>query len=193
MMNRKEFAFWIKRIGQLLLHPSDEWCKIRKESIGKETLFRTFFIPFCILTAAIVFIISLFRLNFFHALGYGLINLSSSISSVYVVYLLIREYLSGKSFSSGNTALTLTMYSSVIFLLFHNLSIALGSNFFGQLMGLISLIFLRTLYTGIYATIELTTNQKTNLFIITSLAIIFIPVLIRKLLMILFHIPAFNV
>ena len=96
-------------------------------------------------------------------------------------------------FIAENTALNLTVFSAAIFLFFHSLSGAFGNNFMGQLTDLLSLIFLRTLYTGIYATTELTTNQKTNLFIITSLAIIFIPVILHKLLMILFHIPALNV
>lgn len=193
MMNKNELDFGLKRIRQLLLYPSKEWKSIREESTEKRILFRTFFIPFCLTTATAVLLVSLFRLDFFHALGYALINLTSSFAGIYLVYLLIREYLNGKSLSPDNTALVLTVYSSVIFLLFHSLSIALGSNFFGQLTGVISLIFLRTLYTGIYVTIDLTTHQKTNLFIITSLAIIFIPVIIHKLLMILFHIPAFNV
>lgn len=143
--------------------------------------------------AVAVWFISLLWLNFFYALGYALIHLASNLLGTYVVVLLISEYLNGKSLDAENTALNLTVFSAAIFLFFHSLSGAFGNNFMGQLTDLLSLIFLRTLYTGIYATTELTTNQKTNLFIINSLAIIFIPVILHKLLMLLFHIPALNV
>lgn len=192
-MNNMELNFWFKRINGLLLHPSQEWGNIRKEPTEENTLFRKFFIPFCIVISVAVLFISLLRLNFFYALGYALIHLTSNLTGTYIVFLLIREYLNGKSLDSGNTALNLTVFSAVIFLFFHSLSAAFGTNFLSQLTSLLSLVFLRTLYTGIYTTIDLNTNQKTNLFIITSLAIIFIPVIIHKLLMILFHIPVFNI
>ena len=147
----------------------------------------------CVTVAVAVWFISLLWLNFFYALGYALIHLASNLLGTYVVVLLISEYLNGKSLDAENTALNLTVFSAAIFLFFHSLSGAFGNNFMGQLTDLLSLIFLRTLYTGIYATTELTTNQKTNLFIINSLAIIFIPVILHKLLMLLFHIPALNV
>lgn len=192
MMNKMELNFWFKRISQLLLNPSQEWERIREETTEKDTLFRTFFIPFCLIVSGMVLLLGLLRLNFFHAFGYALIDLTSNLLGVYVVFLLIREYLNGKTPDSDNTTLTITVYSSVVFLLFHSLSAVLGSNFLGQLTSLFSLFFLRTLYVGIYTIADLTSSQKTNLFIITSLAIIFIPVIIHKLLMILFHIPVFN-
>ena len=46
MMNKKELNFWFNRIIRLLLHPSQEWDKIREEPTEKNTLFRKFFIPF---------------------------------------------------------------------------------------------------------------------------------------------------
>lgn len=192
MMNKMELNFWFKRISQLLLYPSQEWERIREKTTERDTLFRTFFIPFCLIVSGMVLLLGLLRLNFFHAFGYALIDLTSNLLSVYVVFLLIREYLNGKTPDSDNTTLTITVYSSVVFLLFHSLSAVLGSNFLGQLTSLFSLFFLRTLYVGIYTIADLTSSQKTNLFIITSLAIIFIPVIIHKLLMILFHIPVFN-
>lgn len=193
MMNKMELNFWLKRIRRLLLRPSREWNDIREEPTEKGTLFRRFFIPFCIALSFAVLFVSLLRLSFFYAFGYALLNLISNLSGTYVVFLFIREYLNGKSPHSENTALHLTVFSATIFLFFHSLSAAFGSNFPGQLTGLLSLIFLRTLYTGVYITADLATPQKNNLFIITGLAIIFIPVIIHKLLMILFHIPVFNV
>lgn len=193
MMNRTELNFWLNRINRLLFRPSLEWGKIREKPTEKNTLFRRFFIPFCIAVAFAVLFISLLRLKFFYALGYALINLTSNLLGTYAVSLFIGEYLSGKIPHAGNTALNLTVFSATVFLFFHSLSAAFGSNFLGQLTGLCSLIFLRTLYSGVYITTDLPTNQKNNLFIITGLAIIFIPVIIHKLLMILFHIPVFNV
>ena len=35
MMNKKELNFWFNRIIRLLLHPSQEWDKIREEPTEK--------------------------------------------------------------------------------------------------------------------------------------------------------------
>ena len=96
MMNKKELNFWFNRISRLLLHPSQEWDKIREEPTEKNTLFRKFFIPFCVTVAVAVWFISLLWLNFFYALGYALIHLASNLLGTYVVVLLISEYLNGK-------------------------------------------------------------------------------------------------
>lgn len=193
MMEKKDLDFWFKRIKLLLLRPAEAWDVISKEEQDKKTLFQSFFIPFCCITSFGVLLISFLRHSMLLSFCYALINLTSTVFGIYLVYLLIREYLNGKVREAGNTALNLTVYSAVIYIFFNSLSMALGSSFLSQLTGLLSLIFLRTLYTGIYTTPGLATGQKTNLFIINSLSIIFVPVIIHKLLMILFHIPAFNV
>ncbi|WP_251621107.1 hypothetical protein [Odoribacter lunatus] len=192
MQNGNDIKFWFQTIRRFLLHPTEAWNHIPENFSGNNALFSKRFLSFCIAISFIVLLFSLIRLNFLHAIIYGLIAFASDFFGIYLVYLLIREYLIGKEQIPVNTTLSLIVYSSVIFLLFHNLSFTFGGNFIGQLLNLISLLFLRTLYTGINQTIELTTVQKTNLFIVTGLAIIFIPVIIHKLLTILFHLPAFN-
>ena len=104
----------------------------------------------------------------------------------------IRDSLNNKIPDAENTALHLTVYSASVFIVFHSLSVALINGFFSQLLSLISLIFIRTLYAGISAVTRLEVNQKTNTLIIAALSIICIPVIFKRLLMILFHIPILN-
>lgn len=191
-MKKKDLEFWLKRTRQLLLRPRYEWQKIVTEERDPQSLFRFYFLPACLFSSLLLFIGCSIQHNLLYATGFAIINLLSAFGGIYVVYLLTREYLNGKMDGSDNTALILCVYSAVIFILFHSLSLGLGNNFFGQLTGVISLLFLRTLYTGIYFLEELPVGLKTNLFIIMSLSVIFIPVILSRLLMILFHIPVFN-
>jgi len=81
----------------------------------------------------------------------------------------------------------------VIFIIFHSIGNALGNIFLGQLFTLLSFTFIRTLYKGLGQIPRLHPGQKTNILVISSLAIICIPVIINQLLMIIFGISAFNI
>ncbi|MDL2331325.1 hypothetical protein LJC62_04905, partial [Odoribacter sp. OttesenSCG-928-A06] len=90
-------------------------------------------------------------------------------------------------------SLSISAYCSVLFVFFNSLSLAVSNNFTAQLLSLVSLIFLRSLYVGIQEIEELQDGKKINLMIIGSSLIICIPIIIRKLCMIILHVPAFNI
>ncbi len=177
---------------QLFLHPRQEWQHIFQEPAEDFTLFRLYFIPFSVFISIVVCLLGCIRNSVFYSLGYTVISFISTVGGIYLAYLICREYLSNRIPQAYNIALNLIVYSSVIFIGFHSIAATLPNGFFSQLLDLCSLIFLRALYTGIENTPDLPGNQKTNLFIVSSLSIIFIPTILQKLLMILFHIPIYN-
>lgn len=192
MINKNDIQKYYERTRQLLLRPKQEWSMIENESDRISGLFCNYLIPLAILTSVIVLLFSLLHYNIFYALLYTLINFISITGGTYLVFLITREFLTNKIQDVENTALHLSVYSTAIFALFHSLSVALVSGFWCQLLGLVSLIFLRTLHAGISGISKLETGQKTNMLIVMALSIICIPVICKRLLMILFHIPVFN-
>ena len=187
-----DIKHFYNRIKQLLFYPGREWTVIRQEEDSVSRLFNSFFIPVSLLVSLIVIPGGIYRFGTFLGVLYGFINFISILAGIYVAFLIVREYLNNKIPDAENTALHLTVYSASVFVVFHSLSVALISGFFSQLLSLISLIFIRTLYTGISAIACLEVNTKTNTLIIAALSILCIPVIFKRLLMILFHIPIFN-
>ena len=192
MVSRNDIKHFYNRIKQLLLYPGREWAIIRQEEDSSSRLFNLFFIPVTGIVSLVVIPGGIYRFGIFQGILYSLINFISATAGVYLAFLIIREYLNNKIPDAENTALHLTVYSASVFIVFHSLSVALINGFFSQLLSLISLIFIRTLYAGISAVTRLEVNQKTNTLIIAALSIICIPVIFKRFLMILFHIPILN-
>lgn len=192
MISMNNIKHFYNRIKQLLLYPGREWAIICRETDNVSRLFNIFFFPVALIVSLLVIPGGIYRFGTFQGILYGLINFISVTAGIYLAFLIVREYLNNKTPEAENTALHLTVYSASVFVVLHSLSVALISGFFSQLLSLISLIFIRTLYAGIAAITRLETNQKTNILIIAALSIICIPVICKRLLMILFHIPIFN-
>ncbi len=180
-----------RRMKDLLIRPHKIWPIVYGEKNSVRNLFRTYLIPVAALSSVAV-LLSILQYTVLQTLCYTIINFVSVIAGTYVAFLFSREYLNGKLRQPENTALTLTVYSASVFIVFHSVSVAFVSGFFSQLATLISLVFLKTLYTGIHTIPALQPSQKTNILIISGLSIICIPIILKKFLMILFHIPAFN-
>lgn len=192
MINKSDLHKFYERTKRLILEPKREWAGIEGENDTATGLFRTYLIPLAALASVVVLLLGFLHYNVLHTLLYTLINFISATAGTYLAFVITREYLTNKIPEAENTALHLTVYSTAVFILFHSLSVALVNGFLSQLTGLISLIFLRTLHAGISGTPRLEPGQKTNILIIMALSIICIPVIFKRLLMILFHIPVFN-
>lgn len=177
----------------MLSKPDIAWVQVEEEDFRLEEIFKSYLIPVTVVTSLFVFLLSLVHYTVWQASGLAVINLLSSNCGVWFSFLITKEYLCGKLNYRSNQALNLTVYSSAIYIIFHSLGAALGNVFLGQLFTLLSFIFIRTLYTGIRMLPEMTSGQKTNVLIITSLSIICIPIIITQILMIVFRISAFNV
>ena len=190
-MKTINFRYIYERTRQLLLDPKQEWTVIGDEYNNPKDMFRDYLIPLSVIVSVIVLLFGFLHYTILEAFFSGLINLVSTTAGTWVCFLICREYMN-KTDQTETTALQLTVYSSALFILFHSLATAFGNGFFGQLMSLSSLLFIRTLYIGIHKTSDLQSAQKKNLLIIMILSIICIPVIMKKILMIIFNIPAFN-
>lgn len=177
----------------MIFAPSQCWREIQNKHTDTKAITRNYFVPVITLCSILYFPINLLNNPLLQAFGLAIINFASSIISLRLAYWLIREFLCNKLNCHAATAFNLTIYSATVFLLFHSLGAAFGNLFIGQLLTLCSFIFIRTLYNGINTLLDIPTNQKTNTLIIASLAIICFPIIISKLLMIIFRISAINV
>lgn len=192
-MKRVNFKSIYRRTKELLLKPESIWPTVLEEEYSPRDVYRNYLIPVAILSSLCVLLISIVPYNFFQASGLAIINFISGTLGIWFSYLITREYLCGKLNYEDHFALNLTIYSGAIFIFFHSLGTALGNGFLGQLLTLLSFIFIRTLYIGLGQLSQLQSQHKTNILIITSLTIICLPVIISQLLKIIFGISAFNV
>ncbi len=182
-----------KRTWEIMFFPSKCWNKVRNEHTDPKKVTYEYFIPVIAICSILFFLINLLNNNLSQSLGLAIINLVSSLAGAWLAHLLIREYLCCKLNCPQVSAFNLTLYSATVFLLLHSLGIAFGNWFIGQLLTFCSFIFIRTLYLGINTLLHIPANQKTNILIIASLAIICFPIITTKLLMIIFRISAINV
>lgn len=180
------------RTREMLIRPAGAWQTAISERTDMQKLLYAYFLPLSIFCSLIVLLINLFTGSLLQALGTAVINLASSLVGSWIAYLLIREYLCKKLNGDSHQALSLTAYSAAIFILFHSLGVAFGNLFISQLFILASFIFIRTLYAGINLLDNISSTQKTNLLIISSLSIVCFPIIVTQLLNILFRISAIN-
>lgn len=193
LMEKINFKGIYRRTLALLLAPNTIWPRVLGETRPPKVLYRNYLIPVAVLTAACVFLSSMLHYSVWQAAGLATANLAATICGTWFAYLITREYLCGKLNYKEHFALNLTVYSSAPFILLHSIGTALGNTFPGQLLTLFSFIFIRTLYAGLEQLPRLQPQQKTNILIITSLAVICLPVIISQLLKIIFGISAFTV
>ena len=180
------------RTKQMLLQPSMAWSKVWEENATVNSVFRNYLLPVTVFLSVIVFLLQLIHYTPLQSFGLGVIHFAAAMGGGWATYLLVREYLCNKLNYSDSDALNLTVYSYTVYIMFHCIGEALGNIFIGQMFTLISFIFLRTLYAGI-GQLQLQTNHKTNILIITSLSIVCLPVIITLILRIVFRIPAIHV
>lgn len=190
---KTNYKYIYLRTRQMLTQPAIAWPEVLKEDSTARDTFRYYLFPIIISLSAIVFLLRLIHYSPLQAFGLGVINFISAVCGAWFTYLIIREYLCTKLNYPDHKAVNLAIYSYTIFIIFHSIGSALGNIFIGQIFTLLSFIFLRTLYTGTGQLHKLTTSHKTNILIITSLSIVFIPVIVTQLLMIVFRISAINI
>ncbi|WP_294142973.1 hypothetical protein [uncultured Sanguibacteroides sp.] len=191
-MSKVHLKYIAIRLKHLLTSPEVEWNTIRMDETGRIELFRNYIILPSILFSILVFLFRLMSNDVMVSLGWGIINFIACTAGCYVCFRLTREYLSNKTINSGTIALKLSVYSSAVFILFHSLAVGFPQNFIGDVMAILSLLSLRTLYIGLNTISELNTRYKKSAVIIIGLLIICTPIIITRLLTIIFRIPAIN-
>lgn len=180
------------RLKHLLTNPEAEWDTIRTDETGRIELFRNYIVLPALLFSILVFLLRLASNDVTIALGWGIINFIACTAGCYICFRLTQEYLSNKTIDPGKIALKLSVYSSAAFILFHSLAVGFTQNFIGDVMAILSLLSLRILYIGLNTISGLNTRYKKSAVIIIGLLIICTPIIITRLLTIIFRIPAIN-
>lgn len=182
-----------KRILGMLLYPQKIWPIAWKEHAGIQKIMRAYFLPISFGSAILTLLIGLLSFSLLQTIGIAIITFASSVAGTWLAYLLLREYLHGKlNYNITNTA-ALTSYSASIFIIFHNIGVAFGNIFIGQLFIIASFIFIRTLQSGINSMPDIDSKQKTNILIIATLSIICFPIIIEQILTIILGLSAINI
>ena len=132
-MKNINFKYLYRRTEQLLMVPETVWPEALNETNSGKELYRNYLIPITMVISIMVLLINLINYNFWQATGLTIINLIAMLIGNWFAYLITREYLCRKLSFDTNLALNLTVYSGVIFIIFHSIGNALGNIFLGQL------------------------------------------------------------
>lgn len=173
----------------MLSQPEAEWQTVREEKINGLELFRNYLVPLSAAGSACTFILQLWSNMLLYAFATALITFVASVVGTYITYRVTKEYLLNKIDSAGKIALHLSIYCSGVFIIFHCLAEGMSGGFLGQLMAVFSLLCLRTLYLGLGQITGLNSQYRKSAIIIIGALVILSPVIIQRLLMIIFRIP----
>ena len=118
-MKNINFKYLYRRTEQLLMVPETVWPEALNETNSGKELYRNYLIPITMVISIMVLLINLINYNFWQATGLTIINLIAMLIGNWFAYLITREYLCRKLSFDTNLALNLTVYSGVIFIIFH--------------------------------------------------------------------------
>lgn len=173
----------------MLLHPDTEWQVVKSEKAMGSEIFRKYFIPLATIGAIATLALQVLHTPIVYAVAIACITFLSSIVGTYITYRVSKEYLASKIMEENLTSLRLSVYCSGVFTVFHALSQGLPEGFACQLMAVFSLLCLRTLNAGIKQTTSLHVQFHKSTIIIIGLLIIVSPMIIQRLLEMIFRIP----
>ena len=189
MMKRANFKGIYARTREMLFHPDTEWQAVKREDIAGAEVFRGYLVPLTLTSSACTLVLQLLHTPPLYALLTAAITFATSVGGAYLTYRITREDLTDKIAEANNVALRLSVDCSAIFIVFHCLSEGMPDGFFSQLLGLLSLLCLRTLYIGINQMSRLNVQLRKSTLIIAGLLLVVSPMIIQRLLMLLFRVP----
>ena len=173
----------------MLFHPEMEWQTVKREDIAGAEIFREYLVPLSVTGSACTLVLQLLHTPPLYAFVIAAITFAASVGGAYITYRIIREYFTDKISEANNVALRLSVYCSAIFIVFHCLSQGMPDGFLSQLLGLLSLLCLRTLYIGINLTSGLDVQFRKSALIIAGLLLVLSPMILQRLLMLIFRVP----
>ena len=75
----------------MLTKPETEWDKVADEYPGLKETFRNYLFPVAVLSSLTIFLFGFFHYSMMQTVGYGAINLISSMAGIWFAYLLTKE------------------------------------------------------------------------------------------------------
>lgn len=182
------------RLNGLLFNPEKEWKAILQESPDQKHVFLHYIIfPDILFSLFVVLLRWAFSSNIWLSLVYGAINFIACFAGALITWKVSQTYLENRTPRYREYAFRIAIYCSFVFLIFRSISYGFAGKFMSDLVAVLSLFTLYTLYIGIQALLDLNSNLRKNALIIIGLLIIVVPLIITKLLDILLGLPAINV
>lgn len=192
-MASKKIIEALKCCFRLIKNPEAEWHVIFKEYTSTDNILKEHLFPIIAISGILTFILKLHLYKWHYALCSGIFIIIAGWGGSYVTYKAARFFLQDKTLKHKEIASVLSIYTESVYIIFYAVSSGLGNGLISQVFFLINLYCIYLLYKGIYIIRKLDSNQKKNLFIITSLSVIFSPPLINTILTIIFNIPVLNI
>lgn len=190
MKNNLDIKRIFSRVKTLVINPSKEWNKIKNEDSGTKDLFYDFAFPFIAICSSFVFLGRFIEDGFLTGFKCFLVSFISMTSGMYVGGRILKEMTASNKNVSQIDCFKLIIYSSSVFCLFHGISRFFGTNsILSNILILTQFLAIWTIWTGTNPIIKTNKNNKTGYTLIISLIIFLLPLVLEKLLTIVFSIP----
>ncbi len=182
------------RVKTFVVNPSKEWSKIKSEESNTKDLFYDFAFPFIAICSTFVFIGRFMEDGFITGFKCFLVTFISMITGMYAGSRILNEMISSNTDVSEIDCYKMMIYGSSVFCLFHGIAGFFGSHsIISNFLVITQFIAVWTIWTGTNPIIKTTKNNKTGYTLIISLLIILLPLILEKLLTIVFIIPVAEV
>jgi len=194
MKNKIEIKRIFSRVKTLVVNPSKEWNKIKMEESNTKDLFYDFAFPFLAICSTFVFLGRFMEDGFITGFKYFLVSFISMATGMYAGGRILKEMTSSNNEVSEIDCYKIIIYGSSVFCLFHGIAGFFGSHsIISNILVLTQFIAVWTIWTGTNPIIKTSKNNKTGYTLIISLLIFLLPLILEKLLTIVFIIPVAEV
>lgn len=178
------------RIKGLTATPSKEWQAVSLENYSIKDMFYHYAIPLIFAGSLLIFLGRFFDSGFLIALKSFLVCSLSSIGAIFAGGKLLSEITVGDKDNNETDSFKIIIYSYSIFFIIHSVAEFIGTQtILGNILILSQLFTIRVIWTGIVPVLK-TAEKQVSYTIISSVLIYIIPVILEKMLSILFMIPA---
>ncbi|MFA8432954.1 MAG: YIP1 family protein [Marinifilaceae bacterium] len=184
------------RTRSIILNPKAEWDIIAQKEQNKKELYLNYALPLisiCSLLAFSGILINYSDLT--HALSQMLIVFLSLSGGLFLAATIIKELAPNFNGSKNeNRNFMLVIYAASIFCIFHSAANMFSLfSFFRQLFLLVELYFIRLFWLGISPLLQMPENKKAGFTLISALIILIIPLILERMLSILFNVPIVSI
>lgn len=190
MKNNIDIKQIFSRVKTLVINPAKEWNKIKSEEPSTKELFYDFAFPFLAVCSAFIFLGRFMEDGLITGFKCFLVSFISMSTGMYAGAKILKEMTASNENTTESDCFKMVIYSSSVFCLFHGFSGLFGSHsILSNLLILTQFIAVWTIWYGTKPIIKTTKNNKTGYTLIISLLIILLPLIMEKLLTIIFIIP----
>lgn len=190
MINNIDIKGIFSRVKSLVVTPAKEWNKIKSEEQATKELFYGFAFPLLAICSAFIFFGRIMEDGFIIAIKCFLVSFLSMATAMYTGAKILKEMTNSNNNTTETDCFKMIIYSSSVFCLFHGFSGLFGSHtVISNLLILTQFIAVWTIWNGTKPIIKTNKSNKTGFTLIIALLIFLLPMVLEKLLTVVFNIP----